>query len=80
MANISTQYAVEVKNRFDLLSFDDKHPDDIWAEVRQSITEAARKHVPYKKRTKASQWLTPDTIHIAEKRREAKADGTKRDS
>jgi len=71
-ANLSTQYAIEVKNRFDLLSFDDKHPDDIWAEVRQSISESAQKHVPYKKAAKASQWLAPETIRIAEKRREAK--------
>jgi hypothetical protein len=80
MVNLSTQYAVNVKNKFDLLSFDDKHPDDIWAEVRQAITESVRKHVPYKKPVKASQWLTSDTIRIAEKRREAKAGWTKRDS
>jgi hypothetical protein len=74
-ANISTHYAVEVKNRFDALSLDDKHPDDIWTEVKRSITESARKHVANKKPAKASQWLAPDTIRIAERRREAKAKG-----
>ena len=64
-----------MRNRFDLLSLDDKHPDDMWAEIKGSVIDTALKHVPYKKPAKAGQWLTSDTIRIADKRREAKAKG-----
>ena len=61
-----------MRKRFEALSLNDKHPNDMWADIKGSIIECALKHVPYKKMTKTSQWLTPDTIRIGDRRSEAK--------
>ena len=52
---IPLQYAVEVRNRFDSLSLDDKHSDDMWAEMKGAIVESALEHVPNKKSIKTGQ-------------------------
>lgn len=75
--NISPMYAVEVKNRFDLLSPEGKDPDEQWREIRDTTIEIAEKHVPYQKPKKTNKWLSDNTIKIADQRRVAKARGNR---
>ncbi|MBN3288198.1 CFDP2 protein, partial [Polyodon spathula] len=76
---ISPSYAVEVKNRFNLLTTEERHPDELWEEVKACIIETALEHVPYKKPSKSAQWISDLTISIAEERRKAKATGNRED-
>ena len=54
-------------------------PDDLWTEVRDIIREAGIKTIPKKKKCKKAKWLSEDDLQIAEKRREAKCKGEKKD-
>ena len=75
---ISSEYRVQVKNRFAILSeMDEKEeePNELWEEIRDIIKENARKYIPKKKRERKTKWLSEDTIAIAKDRRRAKAKG-----
>ena len=75
--NISPRYAVEVKNSFDSLSSDEKDPEELWREIRDTTIKIAEKHVPYQKPKKTDKWLSDNTIKVADQRRMAKARGNK---
>ena len=72
---IPYNYTVEVRNRFKGLDLIDRVPDELWMEVHDTVQEAGIK-TKKKKCTKA-QWLSEETLQIAEKRREAKGKGEK---
>lgn len=67
-------YAVEVKNRFDLLSLEGEDPDEQWWEIRDNIAE---KYASYQKPKMMNRWLTVNTINIANQRTVAKARSNK---
>ena len=48
-------------------------------EVLDSVQEAVIKTIPKKKKCKKAQWLSEEALQIAEKRREAKGKGEKKD-
>ena len=55
-----------------------KHPGaELWTEVHDSVQEAVIKTIPKKKKCKKAKWLSEESLHIAEKRREAKGKGEK---
>ena len=70
-----TSYAVELKNRFELLRTDEKLPEELWQEMETIISSAAEKHVPHKKSEKHHKWLSAQTMQTADERRLAKAKG-----
>ena len=47
-------------------------PEELWTEVHDIVQEARIKTIPKKKKCKKAQWLSEETLQIAEKRREAK--------
>ena len=52
-------------------------PQGLWTEVRNTVQEVVTKTIPKKKKCKKAKWLSEETFHIAEKRREAKGKGEK---
>lgn len=70
---MSSIYAAEVKNWFDLLSLEGKDPDEQWLEIRDTIVEIAEKYASYQKHKMTNRWLTVNTINIANQRKVAKA-------
>ena len=63
-------YTLEVTNRFEGLDLIDRVPEEIWTEVRNIVQEAVIKTIPKKKKCKKANWLSEETLQIAEKRRE----------
>ncbi|XP_062826063.1 craniofacial development protein 2-like [Anolis carolinensis] len=60
LTNIPSEYAVEVKNRFQGLDLINRVPEELWTEVHNIVQEAATKHVPKKKKTKKARWLSAE--------------------
>ena len=53
-------------------------PEELWTEVHDTVEEAVIKTIPPKKKCKkAKEWLSEESLQIAEKRREAKGKGEK---
>ena len=48
-------------------------------EVRNIVQEAVIKTIPKKNKCKMAKWLSEEALQIAEKRREAKGKGEKKD-
>ena len=69
---ISYEYTVEVTNRFKGLDLIERVPEELWAEVHEIVQETVVKTIPKKKKCKKAEWLSEETLQIAEKRREAK--------
>ena len=63
---------VEVRNRFKGLDLIDRVPEELWTEVHDIVQESGIKTIPKKKKCKKAEWLSEETLQIAEKRREAK--------
>ena len=54
-------------------------PDELWTEVHDIEQEAVRKTIPKKKKCQKAKWLSQEALQIAEKRREAKSKGKRKD-
>ena len=65
-------YTVEVRNRFKRLDLIDRVPEELWAEVCDTVQEAVIKTIPKKQNCRKAKWLSEEALQIAEKRREAK--------
>ena len=53
-------------------------PDELWMEVCDTVQEVVVKTIPKKKKCKKAEWLSQEALQIAEKRREAKGKGEKK--
>ena len=74
---IPYDYTVEVGNRFKGLDLIDRVPDELWAEVRDTVQETGIKTIPMEKKGRKAKWLSGEALQIAVKRREAKSKGEK---
>ena len=74
---IPYDYTVEVRNRFKGLDLIERVPDELWAEVCDTVQETRTKTIPKKKKCKKAKWLSEETLQIAVKRREEKSKGEK---
>ena len=68
---------MEVTNRFKGLYLIDRVLEELWTKVCDTVHEAVIKTIPKKKKCKKAKWLSEKALQIAEKRREAKANGEK---
>ena len=68
---------MEVRNRFKGLDLIDRVPDELWAEVRDTVQETGINTIPKKKKCKKAKWLSEEALQIAVKRREVKIKGEK---
>ena len=50
-------------------------PDELWADVCDTVQETGIKTVPKKKKCKKVKWLFEEALHLPVKRREAKGKG-----
>ena len=64
---------MEVANRFKGLDLIDRIPEELWAEVHDTVQEAVIKTILNKKKCKKAKWLSEEALQIAENRRKAKA-------
>ena len=76
---IPYDYTVEVRNRFKGLDLTDGVPDELWTEVHDIVQETRIKTIPMEKKGKKAKWLSREALHIAVKRREAKAKEKRKD-
>ena len=68
-----------MRNRFKGLGLIDRVPEELWMEVSHIVQVALIKMIPKKKKCKKAKWLFEEALQIAEKRREAKCKGEKKD-
>ena len=66
-------YTVEVMNRFKGLDLVDRVPEELWAEVCNTVQQVVTKTIPKKKKCKKAKWLFEEALQIAVKRRETKS-------
>ena len=76
---IPYDYTVEVTNIFKRLDQIDRVPEELWMEVRDIVQEAGIKIIPMEKKCKKAKWLSEEALQIAEKRREVKGKGERKD-
>ena len=74
---ITYDYTVEVRNRFNGLDLIDIVPDELWMEVHDIVQETGIKTTPMEKKCKKEKWLSEEALQIAVKRREVKSKGEK---
>ena len=72
-------YTVQVRNRYKGLDLIDRVPEEPWMEVCDIVQEARIKTIPKKKKVKKAKWLSEETLQVAEKKREAKGKGDRKD-
>ena len=66
---------VEVRNRFKGLDLVDQVPEELWAEVCNTVQEAVTKIMPKKKKCKKAKWLSEGALQIALRRKEENGKG-----
>ena len=62
-----------MRNRFKGLDLIDGIPEELWAEVHDTVREAVIMTIPKKKKCKKAKCLSEEALQIAVKRREAKS-------
>ena len=72
---IRHEYTMEVTNRFNGLDLVNGVPEELWAQVRNLVQEAANKTIPKEKKCKKAKWLSEEALQLAEERRKAKSKG-----
>ena len=73
-------YTVEVTSRLKGLGLIDRVPEELWTEIHDILQEAAIKTMTKKKKKcKKAKWLSDKALQIAEKRREVKSKGERKD-
>ena len=70
---------MEVTNRFKVLDLIDRVPEELWTEAPNTVQEAMIKTILKKKKCKKAKLLSDKSLEIAEKRREVKGKGEKKD-
>ena len=76
---IPDDFTVEVTNRFKGLDLIDRVSEELRTEVCDIVQKAVIKTIPKKKKCKKAKWLSEEALQIAEKRREAKGKGERKD-
>ena len=66
-------------NRFKGLDLIGRVPEELWMRVHYIVQEAVIKTIPKKKKWKKAKWLSEESLRIAEKRRETKGKGKRKD-
>ena len=67
-----------MRNRFKGLDLIDRVPDELWTEIHDIVQESVTKTIPKKKKCKKAKWLSEEALQIAEKRRDSKGKGEKK--
>ena len=73
----TSDYTVEVRNRFKGLDLIHRVPEEWWTEVCNIVQEAVIKTIPKKKKCKKAKWLSEEVLQIAVQKRKVKGKGEK---
>ena len=57
----------------------DRVPEELWMEVCDNVQEAVTKSIPKKRKWKKAKSLSEEALQIAEKRKETKGKGQRKD-
>ena len=74
---ITSDYTVEVSNRFKGIDLIDRVSDELWTEVHDTVQETGIKTIPMEKKCKKTKLLFEEALQIAVKRREVRSKGEK---
>ena len=55
-------------------------PEELWTKIHDIVQETVIKTIPKKNKCKKAKWLSEEALQIAEKRREAKGIGEKKNT
>ena len=72
-------YTVKMTNRFKGLDLIDRVPEELRMKVHDIVQEVVVKTTPKEKKCKKGKWLFGEVLPIAEKRREVKGKGEKKE-
>ena len=70
---------VEVRSRFKGLDLIDRAPQELWTKVHDIVQEAVIKTIPKKRKCRKAKWLFDKALQIAEKRKDVKGKGERKD-
>ena len=70
---------MEVTNSFKGLDLIERVPEEPWTKVHDIVQEAGVKTIPKKKKCKKTKRLSEEALQIAEKGRQAKGKGEKKE-
>ena len=79
MTEIKSLMIYSGSDRFKGLDLIVRLPEELWTEVHNIVQEAVIKTIPKKKKCKKVKWFSEEVLQRAEKRREAKGKGEKKD-
>lgn len=77
LSNIPEVFWKHLHNRFAVLDTDEKEPEELWTDVKTTITNEMRATLHIRKRKPTPPWMSEETLKIIEERRIAKASGNK---
>ena len=71
LSNIDSRYTIETVNRFQALltNTEEKTPDELWADIKDTIMTTAKKQIPLKPKRISSPWLSQEALDLADERR-----------
>ena len=67
---------MKMKNRFNELDLRERAPEEIWSELRDIVKEETKGTSPIKEKFKKANWLSFETLKVAEEKRKAKNTGS----
>ena len=70
---------MEVTKRVKEFDLIDRMHKELWTEAHDTVQEAVIKTIPKKKKCKKAKWLSEAALEVAERRREMKGKGEKKD-
>lgn len=76
---VRLQYTIQTENRFHALMADwsanEKCPEELWSEIKETITETALETIGKRKRQKHKPYISDEVFELAEKKSTARKEG-----
>jgi hypothetical protein len=72
--NIPENYKSDIQEKLTRLNLDGGNAEKTWKVLKDTIKEAADKHIPKMGRKKGPVWMSQDTLRVVEKRRQMKVE------
>ena len=66
-------------NSFKALDLIERVPEELWTKVHDIVQEAVIKTIPKKRKCRKAKWLFDKALQIAEKRKDVKGKGERKD-
>jgi hypothetical protein len=73
-ANITEDYKSDIQKKVTMLKLDWGNSENTWKVLKDTIIEAADKHILKKGRKKGPTWISQDTLRVVARRRQMKVE------